>query len=217
MYMFPYYQPCCFNMMRQLEESSYVRVLHSSPGAPRVDVYANGNLIARNLRYGSFTPYLKLIPGRYKITVYPAGTSSTPIINTTVNLEPNNIYTAAAIGRPENIELFTIPDKRVAINPAMTNLRFIHLSPDAPAVDITLPDGKVLFSNVSYKGITDYIPVAPGRYTIQARPAGTDKIVLNVPNIVLRGGLNISVYAVGLAKGKPGLQVLVPLDGSTYL
>lgn len=217
MYEFPYYPPCYFYMMRQQVDSSYVRVLHASPGAPGVDVYANGNLIARNLRYRSFTPYLKINPGNYNIKVYATGTKTNPVIDTNVNLKANTIYTAAAVGRLPNIELFPIIEPRVTISPSKTNVRFAHLSPNTPAVDITLPDGTVLFPNVSYKGVTAYKPVAPGRYTLQARIAGTDNVVLTVPNIDLRGGTNMTIYAVGLVGERPGLQVLIPMDGSTYL
>jgi hypothetical protein len=202
-------------MMRQ--EASYIRVLHASPGASGVDVYANGNLIARNLRYRNFTPYLKVTPGAYNIRVYRFGTTTNPIVSTNVTLNPGAIYTAAAIGRPVNIGLFLISDTRVPVSQSRANVRFIHLSPDSPALDITLPDGRILFSNVGYRGVTNYIPLNPGRYTIQARLAGTNNVILRVPNIVIRPGLNLSIYAVGLSKGTPKLQVLIPLDGSTYL
>lgn len=204
-------------MMRQPETPSYIRVLHASPDAPRVDVYANGNLIARSLRYKGFTPYLRVPSGQYNIKVYPSGMSTTPVIDTNVELRPNTIYTAAAVGRLADIGLLPIVEPRVPMSPGKTNIRFIHLSPDAPSVDITLPDGTVLFPNVGYRGITSYKSVEPGRYSLQARAAGTDNVALTVPNIRLRGGTNISVYAVGLAGGKPGLEVLIPLDGSTYL
>jgi len=218
MYFTPSYEPCNFCMMRQVGvATSYLRVLHASPDAPRVDVYANGKLIARNLRYREFTQYLSLIPGQYNITAYPARTTTNPVIKTSVTLRPNSIYTAAAIGRLSNIELYAIGEPRIQIPANKANIRFVHLSPNAPAVDITTPEGKVIFANISYKGITNYIPVAPGKLSIQARVAGTDNVVLTVPNIMLKPQRNYSVYAVGLAGEKPGLQVLIPLDGNTYL
>lgn len=216
MYQFPYFPPCYLWMMRQIE-SSYVRVLHASPGAPPVDVYSNGDLIARNHRYRRFTPFLNVEPGQYNIKAYAAGSTANPVIDTSVTLRPNTIYTLAAVGRPPAIELLPVAEPRVPINPSKVNVRFVHLSPNAAAVDITLPDGTVLFSNTGYKGISEYKTLTPGTYTLQARLTGTDNVILTVPNIRLRGGQNISVYAVGLADSTPGLQALIPLDGSTYL
>ena len=55
-------------------------------------------------------------------------------------------------------------------------LRIAHLSPSTGAVDMYaegpgLPLTRVA-SSVSYRGLTSYLPEAPGIYTLQARPAG---------------------------------------------
>lgn len=205
-------------MYRQTDpNASYIRVLHASPNSPNVDVYANGNLIAGNLRYREFTPYLKVTPGLYNITIYPAGTTATPVLSTQATINPAAIYTVAAIGRSPNLEIFPVREPRTALSPGHANVRFVHLSPNAPAVDITTPDGKAIFRNIAYKGITEYVPLRPGRHNLEARAAGTNNVVLNVPNIVLRPQRNYTLYAIGLAGEKPGLQLLIPLDGSTYL
>lgn len=218
MYSFPYSSPCEYCMMRQMGAvSSYIRLLNASPGTEGVDVFANGKPLVRDVRYKEFTPYVKVVPGTYRITAYPAGTTAKLLADMQITFRPNSIHTAAFIGRPPNTELFTIPEPRVTVPPGRANVRFVHLSPNSPAVDITTPDGKVIFPNVQYKGITNYMALAPGRHTLQARISGTDKVVLNVPNILLKPRRNYSVYAVGLSSAKPELQVLIPLDGNTYL
>jgi hypothetical protein len=92
-------------------------------------------------------------------------------------------------------------------------VRFVHLSPNAPAVDVTLPDGKKLFSNISFKERSNYISVAPGTYTLQVRPAGSDQVVLSVPGVRLAPGTIYTVYAVGLAGEQPPLDALLAVDG----
>lgn len=196
---------------------SYIRVLHASPDAPGVDVYLNNRQLARNLTYRSFTPYTGVTSGNYSIRVFPAGQTINPVIDTRIQVAPNSIYTAAAIGTLANIEPYLIPDPVISPLANRARVRFVHLSPNAPEVDITLPDGTPLFQGIGYKEFTNYRSLAPGRYTLQARLAGTGNVVLNVPNIVLRPGRNLSIYAVGLAGGNPPLQVLIPLDGSSYL
>ena len=39
------------NSYRAMQMNSYIRVFHASPNAPAVDVYANGNLIVKDLVY----------------------------------------------------------------------------------------------------------------------------------------------------------------------
>ncbi len=199
------------------EAGPFLRVFHASPDAPAVDVYANGTVIATNLSYGRFTPYLPIPAGKYNIRVFPTGQTVNPVINTDVNIPSNTIITAAAINKLSEIELFPILDPSIPITPGMVNLRFGHLSPNAPAVDIVLPDGTKLFTNVKYKQITDYLPVSPGTYTVFVSPTGTEQSVLYVPNITLTGNRFYTIYAIGLVNENPPLQVVIPLDGNSYL
>lgn len=196
---------------------SYVRILHASPDAPSVDVYANDRPIARRLAYKNFTPYIKLPTGLYTITVFPAGQTTNPIINTQFQVPNRAIYTLAATGRLQSIALQPILEPITPFRPGTSLIRFIHLSPNTPPVDITLPTGQKLFTDIQYKEVSGYIPVNPGTYTLQARPTGTDTVALHVPNVRLLPNRIYSVYAVGLSGERPPLQVLIPLDGSTYL
>lgn len=217
MYYYPYYLQNYQYIMNREEASAYIRILHASPNSPPVDVYANGNLIARNLAYRNFTPFIKVMPGKYNIKVYKAGTLIKPVIDTNIILKPSQIYTAAARGKLADINLQLIPEEKINMLPDKANIRFVHLSPDSPPVDIALPNNKIIFSNVSYGNKTNYISVNPGNYTIYVKPSGMDKVVLTVPNIILKPNQNYSIYAIGLLEGNPKLQVLIPLDGNTYL
>lgn len=211
-----YYNP--YNYQNpSMQMTSYLRVLHASPDAPPVDVYLNNQLVASNLRYKDFTEYLPVIQGRYNVQVFAAGQRTNPVIDTVVNIPPNSIFTAAAVGKLSNIELLPIQDPRMQMQPGRAYVRFGHLSPNAPRVDVRLPDGTPLFQSVGFKEVTNYIPVNPGTYTLNVFLAGTNERVLTVPNVTLRPNRFYSVYAVGLAGGRPPLEVLIPLDGNSYL
>lgn len=198
-------------------EQTHIRILHAVPNAPAVDVYANGALIARNLKYQGFTDYLAVPAGTYLIEIYPAGTTAVPVLRTNAALPGRSIFTIAAVGLLPDISLLPLNEPKTAIPQGMTMIRFSHLSPTAPSVDITLPDGTILFSDVQFMETMDYISVTPGTYRLQARVAGTSQVVLEVPNITLLPNRFYTVYAVGLPGGNPPLQVLIPLDGNTYI
>lgn len=206
------------NYFRNPDPESYVRILHASPNAPAVDVYVNNFPSFKNIAYRGFSNYVKLPgSGLYNIKVFPAGTNVNPVINTNVFITDGKIYTIAAIGELSNISLLPIEDPRIPITPGKTSIRFVHLSPDTPSVDVTLPNGTKLFSDVSYKEITNYTTVNPGTYTLQVRIAGNDKVALNVPNIRVKPNRFYTVYAIGFSSKTPGLQALIPLDGNSYL
>lgn len=197
--------------------SSYVRVLHASPDIPPVDVYTNDKIIARSLTYRSFTEYLPVAPGSYNIKVYSAGTKTPPVIDTSLGIPDKAILTVAVTGRLAYIILLSVSDQPLTKTPGMVNIKFVNLSPNAPNVDIALPDGTVLFKNVPFKGNTEYIAINPRNYTLQARVAGANNVVLTVPNQKFAAGKVYTAYSVGLVGGNPPLQLLTPLDGSSYL
>lgn len=109
--------------------------------------------------------------------------------------------------RPDAVaQLVTGPDGNA-------HVRFLHASPDAPAVDITLPDGTVLFGDIEFKEVGDYLPVPAGMYDLEARLAGTDTVVLNVDGVQLDNQFVYTVYATGFAGGgDPPLNAVISID-----
>lgn len=204
-------------MYRDDPANSYIRILNASPGSPPVDVYLNNNPIAKGLRYKEFSDYISLPGGMYNVKVFAAGNMTMPVINKNTTLQPKSIITAAVSGKPAAIEMVHFVEPKMYIPPKKTMIKFAHLSPDTPPVDITLPDGTIIFKNISFKNASNYAAVSPGNYTLQARISGTDKIILTVPNVMLKPNKFYTAYAVGLASGNPPLQLLLPLDGNTYL
>ncbi|MDP4092071.1 MAG: DUF4397 domain-containing protein [Bacillota bacterium] len=196
---------------------AYIRILNASPEVTAVDVYADNLIIARNLAYRGFTSYMEMRPGKYTIRMYPAGQTAKPHSSKEIELLPAMIYTVAAVGKHADPDILPIDDVRVPISPLHANIRFANLVPDSPSLEVYQPNGEVLFSDVKYKGVSRYRAVPPGVYTIYVRPKDGKDSILYVPNIRIDADKNYTIYAVGLMKGMPGLQVLIPLDGSTYL
>jgi hypothetical protein len=208
MFFYPFYRT---------SNKAFIRILHASPDAPAVDVYANDKILVKDLRYKQFTEYLQVTADMYNIKVYPRGTTSKPVINTNITVGPETITTVAAVDTLSNIHLLPVNDAILPRNPNKTYIRFAHLSPNTPAVDITLPDGSVIFKNISFEEVTEYAETTPGKYTFQARPTGTNVVALTIPNIITKPNRFYTIYAVGLIGENPSLQVLIPLDGNSYI
>ncbi|NFD57080.1 DUF4397 domain-containing protein [Clostridium botulinum] len=211
----------CFNenkvKFRKSDEKSHIRILHASPDAPAVDIYINDNLIYKGLSYKSFTEYMPLISMVYSIKVFPTGKKDVPLINKFFFIPPNSIYTIAATNFLKNIALFPILDKKLDNkNPNKAYIRFVHLSPNAPKLDFYM-NGKKIFNSIGYKNITNYSAVDPKNYTLNLKISNTENTILTSPNANLKDDKYYTVYAVGLANGKPSLQVLIPLDGNSYI
>ncbi|PRX28607.1 uncharacterized protein DUF4397 [Orenia metallireducens] len=211
MYHEPYY------LINENNAQAYIRILHAAPKAPAVDIYANDNLIAENLKYRNFTEYISVMAGRYNIKVYPAGKKTAPVIDTSVNIISNTISTIAAIGEFPKLSLLPVEEPRIPIRPNRAYIRVAHLSPNAPNVNISQENGILLFENIAYKEVTDYLSLRPETYTFEVKSLGSDKTILYVPNARLTRDRFYTLYIIGLLRDTPPLQMLIPLDGNSYL
>ncbi len=179
-----------------------VRVLHASPDAPAVDVFVNGGDAFSDISFNSITDYAELPAGDYNVQVAAAADNNLVVIDADLTLEPGEIYTVAAVNLLENIAPLVLVDDN-AVNPEMARIRFVHGSPDAPNVDITLPDGSILFGNVAYQEDAGYIMVPGGSYDLQVRVAGTKTVVLELPGVAVKNAEVYSAFATGLAFADP--------------
>lgn len=186
-----------------------VRVVHASPDAPAVDICVNGNKAFTNAAFKAATNYASLKPGTYDIKVIPAGGSCSDkgVIEAKPNLAAGAV-TIAAVGKLANIEPLVLQDNLAKPAAGKAHVRFVHASPDAPAVDIAVKGGPVLFSNVAFKGSSAWTPVNAGTYDLEVRPAGKTDVVLSVPGVALKDGEIVTVFAMGLASGEPKLQAV---------
>jgi hypothetical protein len=205
------------SQFREASNSSFIRVFHASPNTPPVDVYVNDKIVVSRLPYRGFSNYLQVAGGRYNVKVYPAGKKDVAVINTDVDIPAKSIITAAAIGTLPSVSILPVLEPTFNRTPGKVYVRFAHLSPNAPNVDVTLPDGRKVFTNIGYKKVSDYIAVNPGTYTFNVNASSNGQRVLFVPNVKLLPNRIYTIYAVGLVGETPPLQVVIPLDGNTYL
>ncbi len=212
-----YYTEDCLEE-RQIPGRSYIRVFHAAPGAPEVDIYANGRNVARRLAFGQFTDYIAVDAGTYVIEAFPVGLHQSPVLRVNIPVAAEKVYTLCVIGILPRIGILPVEDEYEPVSAGRTNIRFINLSPNAPGLSLSLRGGQELFSDISYTEVSDYRPLLPGRYNLAVTPTGTPVIVANLPNVRLLPRRNISFYAVGMFGQVPSsIEVYIPMDGTTYL
>ena len=192
-----------------------VRAIHASPDAPAVDIWVNGSVAFSNAPFKGITDYAELEPGSYQIQVSPTGATEPIVIDATLELATDTDYSIVAVGNLENIEPLVLIDNNSAPAAGKAHVRFVHASPNAPAVDIAVANGgPVLFANVPFKGVGDYLPVDAGTYDLEARIAGTETVALSVPGVALEDGAVYTIFAMGLVEGDPALTAVPSLDAS---
>jgi hypothetical protein len=191
-----------------------VMVVHASPDAPGVDLLVDNTKVnSAALTFLNNTGYLQVNAGTRNVKVNAAGTTTT-VIDANLGLEENKSYSVFATGILSNISPLVIEDNLATPAAGKAHVRFIHLCPDAPAVDIAVAStGAVVFGNKSFRQYSDFTPLDAGTYNLDVRPTGTAIPVLALPAITLEAGKIYTVYAKGLLAGSGdqavGAQIIV--------
>ena len=190
-----------------------VRAVHASPDAPAVDVWVDGSPAFQGAPFKGVTAYAMLSSGMHNFQIVPAGATEPVVIEADLDLQAETDYTIVALNTLANIEPLVLVDNNSLPAAGKAHVRFVHASPDAPAVDIAVTGGPVLFGGVAFKGVGDYLPVDAGTYNLEARVSGTDTVALSLPGIILEEGTVYTVYAMGFAGGdEPALTAAISVD-----
>ena len=126
---------------------AWVRVLHASPDAPAVDVYANGGEILSDVPFGVISDYLQVPAGTYQIQVFAAGAdpaADAAVIDATLDFAAGTRTTVAATDKLADITPQVIADAPMPVAD-QAQVRVVHLSADAPAVQIAADGAKKPF------------------------------------------------------------------------
>lgn len=178
-----------------------VLVVHASPNAPAVDLLVDGQTAGSGLAFPNNTGYLEVNAGMRNVKVNVAGTSTT-VINADLDLTSNAAYTVFAVDSVSKISTVVLADILSMPAAGKAHVRFVHLSPNAPGVNITLTDGTIVFANKAFKQATDFTPLDAGTYNLQVRDAATNSaVVLDLNGIALQSGKIYTVFAKGFFGG----------------
>lgn len=191
-----------------------VRVAHLASDAPNVDVYVNGEPVEAllNVPYGTVSSYLMLPAGTQQVTVYPAGDTSTPVIDTPVELAGGAAYTIGAVGLVGDGSLTAQVYEDDLSAPAEGNgkVRAVHASPDAGPVDVVPAGGDPLVTGLEFPNASPYAEVPAGSYTLNINAAGTDQTAISA-DATIDSGTTYSAFAVGTAAAG-NLDVILTVD-----
>lgn len=194
------------------EGSVRAQLVHAAPRAPAVDVYVTAPEapLAQEDPLGSFAFGESLDPvdvpaGDYQIRVTAAGDPEAVVFDSgTVALPPAAELLIVAVenaGPGDSPITLLVADDRGAFEildaETPAEVRAIHASPDAPAVDIFVNDDfdEPLLADVPFGAASDYLEVEPGTYNVKVTPAGNIGVIAIDANLEFAAGTRYSVYA----------------------
>jgi hypothetical protein len=196
------------NNLPQPQPVAYVSFYHGSPNVPDLDLLIDNQRInSQAFKYTNYSNYLNFVPGSRKIKFTPTNAANA-FIDTTLTFKENKVYSLFVVDRLQNVDLMVVQDSIIVPTAGKAGIRVVHLSPDAPAVDVvTTGTGSTptpLFTNLNFKAAPLFKEFTSGTYTLQVKKAGTNEILLTVPNVALDSGKDYSLILRGFVTPPTG-------------
>jgi hypothetical protein len=178
-----------------------VAFTQASPDENPLNIIINGTRINQfAFNYGDSSPYITLNAGKSAI-VFSDNATAKAILTDTVNLVPNTNYSLFLINSTSNPGAFLLTDTLTKPTAGNAAIRFINLSPDAPAVDLVIKGGAVVVANKSYKGYSSFAPIPGNTATLEVHQAGTATVLATLGKVNFAPGYLYTIWFHGLAAG----------------
>jgi hypothetical protein len=202
-------------------DTADIRVIHLSPDAPAVDVYANEAepAVVTDLEFPDGTEYLSVPADTYDFDVAPAGTSPGDSVLSVpgLTLEAGNSYTAVAYDELADIQALALEDDLDDVPAGQFRVRAIHVAVGVGEVDIwnvTDPgDPSPIYTDVDFGDVADYIELPAGEYSVGFDVDGdaSPDLVFDLPDLSADEVVNL--FAV--AEGEDVFLIAQLRDGTT--
>jgi hypothetical protein len=201
------YVAICFSSCKhdddiQIPDQAAFSITNASPTKTSVDFFIDNKRVNNSggLPFGNNTGYWLALTGSRTATVTAAG-SSTNLHTGKVTLETGRYYSVFIVNSADTLSLLNINDRFLDVVPeGKAQIRFINLSPDAPAYNLEYEGDTTAFTNRAYKDYTAFknVPAKTG-ITLNLKNAATNAVVATLPNIELKNRQTYTIWAKGLS------------------
>lgn len=148
--------------------TAQVRFLNAVMGEVGGLRISTGNrLLSSSLAPGSLSEYFSVPVGFRPFSFFDAHYPWLLLFRSTIPLTAGDRATLALIRSGAGLDLVRVDDRPCGIqNTHRTCLRCVNLIHNSPGLDLILTDGRVVFTGVCFKEVTNYRRAQPGRYDL---------------------------------------------------
>lgn len=178
---------------------SYLRTVNASPTLATYNVYLNGSVInSAALPYAGSVAYTAREAGSYSLK-FTTASSSESLFTKSVTLSPNVYQSFYLINKSGSLDGLALTDDLSISATDKAYIRFINLSPDAPAMDL-IKNGTTtaLFTNKAYKTATAFTQVDAGSYVLDAKETASGTVKASLTGFTFIAGYHYDIIYGGL-------------------
>lgn len=187
----------CKNEVVEPEIISALSVNNASPTTGALDFYLSDQKVgAKSLPFGFKYDYVRAYSGKRTGKVVDSATKTT-LHTSDFDLAVGKYHSLYIVKQNETMSLAVFEDnfKNTADS---SQLRFINLSADAPALSLELEGDTTKFANKAFKTATGFKNVAPKKYKLNLKNTATGIIVATLPEVTMEKNQYYTVWAKGL-------------------
>ena len=177
-------------------DTAEVRVLHLSPSAPAVDVYANGaGPVASSLAYTKGTGYLTVPAGNFRADITVAGAPiASAVLQAEATLAVGASASAVAYDAPTGLAALLLANDRAAPNAGQIRIRAVHVAAGIGPVDL-YSGASLLAADLAFGASSATLSLNAAAYTIGIDATGEGTVDLLCPLPALPPGTIADVFA----------------------
>ncbi|MFP5439440.1 MAG: DUF4397 domain-containing protein [Bacteroidia bacterium] len=178
-----------------VQSGAYGYVVNASPASGDLYFYADTNpLNSAALNYGGSMGYFRFYTGDRSFTIKNSG--GTTLSTTNLTLKDQDYFALFAVNTFDHIELVAYRDSLVSPAQGNARVRFINLSPNAPAIDVATTTA-TLATGLDFKEASDFINVPAGTYDLAFKNTATGATIYTQTAEPLTSGTIYTIFVKG--------------------
>jgi hypothetical protein len=177
-----------------------VNFVQASPDEPGLNLaFYNTQFNTSSIAYGTYSGYLAIYSGIDTVRISNASNAAV-VLSKPINFSQSTPYTLFLANKATSPEFFVLQDTLNTPANGNASIRFVDVSPDAPAVDLVIKGGASLVTNRSYKGFSSFQPILANTiYTFEVHQAGTATVLASLSSLKIQAGVTYTLWFHGLA------------------
>lgn len=168
---------------------AYVSFYHGSPSTSGLSIEVDNRLYNTNsFRYSTYFDYGNFYTGERTFTFKSVNAANT-LLDTTVTFEPDMAYSFFISEGDEGFVPVIVEDELKTPAEGKALVRLVHLSPDAPAVNLQIEgEENELFTDQEYRKVTDFKEIEAGRLGLVLSSATGSEDLVTAENVHINEG-----------------------------
>ncbi|RZK43774.1 MAG: DUF4397 domain-containing protein [Pedobacter sp.] len=178
--------------------ASYLRFINMSPTLGTYNIYFDDTkLNTAAIPFGGTIAYNTYFMGAHTVK-YTTASSTVAVLTKSISLDVDKIHSLYLIDKGDKMDVLMVTDNVGAISTTKGLVKFLNLSPDAPALTLDIKEGANIARDKTYKTGGEFVSLDPKKYTFEVKDAATGVVKATLTDIDVAIGRHYTIVARGM-------------------